>query len=305
MESKVEEGSHQQPKGMEPTNCVEFSSILPPELITEILSRLPVKSLLKFRSVLKFWLALISSPEFINTHLSIYNKDQRHHRLMLGPVIELSDLNYPMKDKCKEGFSVGSINGLICVVHGLRLPIHLFLWNPSIRKYKKLPNSRHKFRYDDHIYGFGYDVVDIFVFMEFRLILTSKYIGKLHWITSAIYDNVRKRRGITSFSLADENWGKVEKPCYGGRSSFSELGGLGSDLSGFSHFQTIGVDVWVMKEYGLTVSWTKLCTITYPKLKRSLLFPSVFLSNNGDVLVVYESMFIIYNPKDDSFKCPK
>ncbi|KAH0752126.1 hypothetical protein KY285_005274 [Solanum tuberosum] len=76
--------------------------------------------------------------------------------------------------------------------------------------------------------------------------------GKLHWITSAIYHNVRKRRGITSFSLADENWGKVEEPCYGGRSSISELGVLGSDLCGFSNHRTIGVDVWVMKEYGLT-----------------------------------------------------
>ncbi|KAK3019943.1 hypothetical protein RJ639_004926 [Escallonia herrerae] len=39
------------------------------ELITDILSRLPVKSLLRFRSVSKPWCALIDGPDFIKMHL--------------------------------------------------------------------------------------------------------------------------------------------------------------------------------------------------------------------------------------------
>lgn len=108
--------------------------ILPSEFVTEILLRLPVKSLLQFRSVSKSWLNLISSSEFIKFHLdlSANNKDNSHHRLMYNhnfkegslksllyesDVIEAPhDLNYPMKDHQRPFQIVGSANGLICLI---------------------------------------------------------------------------------------------------------------------------------------------------------------------------------------------
>ena len=42
---------------------------LPQEIITNILSRLPIKSLLQFKSVSKLWLSLISNPQFVELHL--------------------------------------------------------------------------------------------------------------------------------------------------------------------------------------------------------------------------------------------
>ncbi|XP_055811917.1 F-box/kelch-repeat protein At3g23880-like [Solanum dulcamara] len=162
---------------------------LPTELIIEILSRVSVKSLLKFRCVSKSWLALIRSPQFVKTHVSVSakNKDYTHHRLVLtevrnfftshdvqyilkdcslsslrnDSVIEPLDLNYPMKNPQLNVCVVGSVNGLIC------LDIEendLVLWNPSLRLYKKLPDSRLKVSGGSHIdratsviYGFGYD----------------------------------------------------------------------------------------------------------------------------------------------------
>ncbi|KAG5588567.1 hypothetical protein H5410_049001 [Solanum commersonii] len=53
-----------------------FKSILPAD-INEILLRLSVKSLVKFRCVLKSWFGLISSPEFIKSYLSI-SANNRH-----------------------------------------------------------------------------------------------------------------------------------------------------------------------------------------------------------------------------------
>ncbi|KAJ8530726.1 hypothetical protein K7X08_023607 [Anisodus acutangulus] len=123
--------------------------VLPAELVTEILLRLPVKPLLKFRSVSKSWLALISSPEFVKSHLSVSanNKDYIHHRLMWsfrhGPfnlkkcalsesAMEVFDLNYHMTS---DG-----------------------LYNKLPQKYKKLPNPRPNLWFEKwRMHGFGYD----------------------------------------------------------------------------------------------------------------------------------------------------
>ncbi|KAG5594850.1 hypothetical protein H5410_036082 [Solanum commersonii] len=105
----------------------------------------------------------------------------------------------------------------------------LFLWNPTIRKYKKLPDFKTKvgdvvyFLYDfeyDEIHD-DYKVVSICTnigrqhdFQEnvTRLISSGKFVnGKLHWATSA---GLGYERGwsFTSFDLADEKWRKVERP---------------------------------------------------------------------------------------------
>ncbi|KAM3339969.1 hypothetical protein P3S68_029839 [Capsicum galapagoense] len=97
MESEGDEASHQHPKRNKPTSSAPFSStsvqdsssefpVLPADLISEILFKLPVKSHLKFKSVSKSWLGLISSPKFVKSHINISsdNKYYTRHRFMLG-----------------------------------------------------------------------------------------------------------------------------------------------------------------------------------------------------------------------------
>lgn len=44
--------------------CKTMSDILPDDVVIYIISRLPVKSLLRFQLASKPWLSLISSPDF-------------------------------------------------------------------------------------------------------------------------------------------------------------------------------------------------------------------------------------------------
>ncbi|XP_060180715.1 F-box/kelch-repeat protein At3g23880-like [Lycium barbarum] len=206
------EASHQLPKRMKPTETKHAQSssdsilTLPSQLITEILLSLPVKVLLQFRSVSKYWLALISGPEFVKAHLSqsVNNKDYTHHRLMLSSVrpkkkikvssilsslydesvMEASDLDCPLKDHY---VIVGSVNGLICLtIRGE----DFLLWNPSIKKLKNVITEDAR-KFGPKEYGFGYD---------------------------ELHDDYKCNDGdIISIDLADEKWGKLEQPCYAER----------------------------------------------------------------------------------------
>ncbi|XP_060181955.1 F-box/kelch-repeat protein At3g06240-like [Lycium barbarum] len=273
--------------------------ILPPELITEILLMLPVKSLLQFRSVSKTWLALISSPEFVKTHLSVStdNKDYTHHVLVLfqlrhsgngcqynlkncsvssllnDSVTEEYNLDYPMNNTRKNVQVVGSVNGLIFLAIGYT---DLFLWNPSIRKFKKLPDSRPTLmRLDWHVDGFRYyefhhdykvvcifssrssDQVEVNIYslnsdswknVDYfqdrpRLYGSAKFVnGKLHWPATAPGLNRYKGWNIFSFNLANEEWGKVEQPCYE-EDIIPSVGVLGSGLLVFSNYLRSHADV--------------------------------------------------------------
>ncbi|XP_060203723.1 F-box/kelch-repeat protein At3g23880-like [Lycium barbarum] len=369
--------SHLHPKPNKPTNhastSIQESSlkipVLPEELITEILLNLPVKSLLQFRCVSKSWLSLISSPKFVKTHLSLCanNKACTYHRLILSlvqPVTTYSliyhlmdfslstllydsvtrafDLDYPMKGPHKSFDVVGSVNGLVCFTFDQK---DLFLWNPSIRKFKKLPDFIPKLNFRSCVmYGFGYDEVhddykvvavsrtssyDISHQVEVKIYSVNsdswrsthdfntgrKLIkwgmsvnGKLHWAstTSHKFDSYNVW-SIQSIDLADGKLGKVDKPCYGEGDFDLEmcLGVLGSDLSVFCSYQRTQTDVWVMKEYGIKESWTKMCIIKYPNyLVGNRLCPPFCMSSEGEILFEHGLTFIIYNPKDDSFRYP-
>ncbi|KAI3497499.1 hypothetical protein L1887_40155 [Cichorium endivia] len=127
------------------------------ELIFEIFTRLPPKSLLRFRSLCKSFCSYIASPGFISMHTvrspkkvlithetkkengidnfcTLYSEDQ----LPLFPrraYIGITTVEFPFS---KYSRCVGSCNGILCMFDCKEYSINL--WNPSIRRKLTLPD---------------------------------------------------------------------------------------------------------------------------------------------------------------------
>ncbi|KAL3380245.1 hypothetical protein AABB24_000740 [Solanum stoloniferum] len=338
----------------------ESVSLLPPEIISEILVRLPVKSLLMMRCVSKSWLSLISTRQFIKTHLefSTNKQDFAHDILLSSSSFEHTlrfytcslyaimyqesphvpdDLDFPCKDPLVNYNFVGSCEGLLCISGGAH---DLFLWNPSIRKSKKLPISGSNVHCSSYLaYGIGYNecqddykVVEVmgsshseYGFQnEFRVYSLrtnswkmiqeypgvifcndpAKFVnGRLHWIATRVSDK-NDSWFISSLNLVDERYENVALPdlVYG---NFDwELGILGGNLCVFCDYYKVRMDVWVMKAYGLVESWTKVASIPYFTAIEHSPFP-VFISHNDEILLQHRSSLLIYNSTHNTFKHPQ
>lgn len=134
------------------------------ELVTEVLVRLPVKSLVRFRCVCKAWCSLISSPDFVSLHLAHHRDDDNAPFLVAiyggNPqwMLLSSDTceqitrddytilnNRNIMEQFDNCFLRGSsINGLLLLCKDSYDPLddrcqtELMLWNPMLGKTHKL-----------------------------------------------------------------------------------------------------------------------------------------------------------------------
>ncbi|XVE68739.1 hypothetical protein DITRI_Ditri09bG0093600 [Diplodiscus trichospermus] len=130
--------------------------LVPIELENEILSKLPVKSLLRFKCVQKSWRNLIEDPSFVTMHTILLGKTtngfllsdfsptpyyigkKRTNTVLSGSKeILVSSGKWLLREAHR--YIVGSSEGLVCLVNrpgGLKIHI----WNPSTRKIMQLPS---------------------------------------------------------------------------------------------------------------------------------------------------------------------
>ncbi|CAK7332961.1 unnamed protein product [Dovyalis caffra] len=342
---------------------------LPNELIIEILSRLPAKSLIQFRCVSKSFKSLISDPEFIKTHLEKVKTLSKSHHPDFSQTIVISSSeplfklkscsvhsvcnnpetdvvildDYSLKDTYSYDWVVGSCDGLLCL--GIEQDF-VVLWNPTTRIFNRLPDLRFSKKSGSYtVFGFGYDsrvddykALAIFCFCTKSVHGGSRYVNRIkvcslkdrHWRRvddfeyGIPYDvsgkhvngnlcwpvipeggSMESMWSIVAFDLAEETFKEVVQPEYGEGVYDRVLGVLQEWLCVMCNYLGVRADVWVMKEYGVGDSWTKMFSIPYldDPVRFHYSVPLCIFSG-GEVLLEYNSVFVIYNPKDGNFRYP-
>ncbi|GAV61055.1 FBA_1 domain-containing protein [Cephalotus follicularis] len=171
------------------------------DLTIDILSRLPVKSLTRFRCVRKSWYTLFSNPIFIFKHLNQSKNDaslfikhrccitQKHVICLVSSSDSfdvLSSFEVPSEMYSKFMRIVGSCNGLLCITHDgvSNFDSPVFLWNPATREFRDLPKciieTAHMpgERVCGVVYGFGYNpIIDDYKLVR---IVYSYYFDRLY-----------------------------------------------------------------------------------------------------------------------------
>ncbi|XP_040366686.1 putative F-box protein At1g32420 isoform X1 [Rosa chinensis] len=160
--------------GMEAGEVVKVSSSLADnqDLVIEILSQLPIKSLVRFMCVSQEWSALIKSSRFIAIHQkclqrlnppnlcllyghssgSRFAKYPKHHGIsLLGKDTHLEGLDLPERVQ-QDSYDrliliAGSSNGLVCL-YPLNTPKEIIVvWNPATRQHSKDRDADGRFTY--------------------------------------------------------------------------------------------------------------------------------------------------------------
>ncbi|KAL7582872.1 hypothetical protein Lser_V15G45572 [Lactuca serriola] len=164
---------------------------LPAHVMVDILSRLPVKTIIHCKCVCKKWLDLISESYFADHHLSrspsgimIYHNSNEvfrnaeeeqktgylrtgilrwvevedkldHHYLHHDPIMSL-DLNLAPIFQKSQILPVGSVNGLLCLWQFGPQHDKTYICNPITREYMILPKPQYYLQHNAHlVYCFG------------------------------------------------------------------------------------------------------------------------------------------------------
>ncbi|CAL5187297.1 unnamed protein product [Lathyrus oleraceus] len=282
----------------------------------EILSRLPVKLLLQLTCICKFLNSIIFNPNFVRKHLSLSTTRRLHlasynslfrlnsyplQSLFTHTITSFSQLPFPFYINNVENFYyiACSCDGILCLADHYRYTV--VLWNPSIRKFKKLPPFEcPKYGRKLHLnHGFGYDPVSEHykVVVLYHRHSTSSGIHEDKTTVKVLTLGTHCWRTIPKFPFDainidgagkcvshTVNWLAYTETYRVGRQPFIVSLDLakesfqkiflpdherrdGCNITLLVWKDCLGLisdhDVWVMKTYGVQESWIKLFSVSY------------------------------------------
>ncbi|PHT64805.1 hypothetical protein T459_29230 [Capsicum annuum] len=268
---------------------------LPRVIMVEILSKLPIESMLSSRKVCKLWYNLFSDPLFLTMYKSrlpppciLFSRDH--------DISQLLELELPCDDSSTNIYDINTLvyisNPLLGEYFKLKLPeleksvcrvVYGFCFSEVSGKYKLVRSVTRRFTghrevSELEVYTLGVDgkwrnlgQVPYPVWQDFGQVCVN---GALHWMDPVDKDN------IYSFDIETEKLKSVPGPpglvfpfkylaqaesqrstCAPSCVTLVELGNCLclTDDSGsiYGH-----IDIWWMKEYGIAESWTKVRILT-------------------------------------------
>ncbi|KAM4105678.1 hypothetical protein ACB094_04G010100 [Castanea mollissima] len=285
--------------------------LLPLEIVTNILVRLPIKSIIICTSVSKAWKSLIQNPTFISTHFQhSHNKNLLFFNLCSENQKEFyalhneddepdftphASFDYPshVPDPDAKFHVVGTCDGLLLSLsNNLTMDTsRLCLWNPSVRKLVNLPLTNFS---SDACIGFGFDpknkdykvvrVIKLKERLDFQIYSLSTgdqwrmlrvdlapicafchhephaFInGALHWVATRVTNN-KFLYFILVFDLGDEVFRhEILPPEPIGPTAFVSV--YKDSIALIQKDYNRKLHIWVMKEYGVESSWTKVLSL--------------------------------------------
>ncbi|VVA27472.1 PREDICTED: F-box/kelch-repeat [Prunus dulcis] len=296
------------------------------DIIADILSQLPVKSVGRFRCVSKSRLHLTTQPHFIQTHLNRTQTQKlilsSHSLFSLDHLATIDDdmlpleLDFPLNTHLKTKWVLvsGSYNGLVCI---MPQPEAFFIFNPSTRESMRVPDCPmpshacpqqgvrfHRHAHDfGHAHGFGhappmsdYKVQD-FPYKHLLDVYGKFLNGAVHWLCGPL--GVGGPCVITAFDLAEEKFSDLATP--DSVTSYQRfITGILEGCLCLLHYHDDHKQhsFWVMKEYNVKESWTKIM-ITNSCFS---LQPLCYWKNTNILLVRNQKQLLMCNRKDGTCK---
>ncbi|CAI8582944.1 unnamed protein product [Vicia faba] len=219
---------------------------LPDDLIIEVLSLLPVKSVMRLKTVCKSLNAIICNPKFIKLHQKISEQNKRillisndssgsiyvgADSCLKNPLIPFADAAYCRLKKKDKIIAIGYCNGLFCLFGYSRNTMEdwLYFWNPATKTISQ------KFKYSTNdsdciIFGFGYDNS------------TNTY---------KVVTFCQMTKVARVFCLGDNSWRNIQR--FPEFCIFSSFCHSGVHLSGTLNWSVVGNDV--------TYDWEENCIV--------------------------------------------
>ncbi|KAM7498428.1 hypothetical protein LguiA_022842 [Lonicera macranthoides] len=328
-----------------------MSDYLPKDVVADILTKLPLKTLGKCTCVCKQWYSLITNPSFISTRLNqtiAHNKNHNNHLLfirhynMFDKVVryaihrdddsfdEFRELDCSFLSENEYFRIVGTCNGLICLSDDYDTHTDtIIIWNPLIRKSVNLPKPQFGLSQRGMcLLGFGFDsvtndykvvrivyestenynfklppCVEVYTvrtgvwrtidgaapnYVVYNNSPAPAYVnGAVHWVATLSGDDDSSVSNlIVAFDTATEEFKEFTMPKSAVDKYVIKLSVMVSEgLLALVEYEKIWQSdycwVWVMKEYGVSESWTRLLTIDMRGGIRTV----VGFRNNDEVLL--------------------
>jgi F-box interacting protein len=268
-----------------------------------------------------------------------------------NPTVTQTRLNIPISNS-RHILEICSCDGILCFTLGQERGGRgtAVLCNPSLRKYNTLPpleNHHREREVQSSLFSFGYDhfndvykVIAISCFKDKNNEVDVYTLGSNNWrsiqdfpcssrsmnqpgvfvsgtVNWLAYEvsNSSCCRFIVSLDLEKESYQKIHQPDLD-----KDHWTLGMFRDCLCIFATNGMflDIWIMKEYGIKESWTKLYNVPYKR--EQYIYPktvyisdpkTVYISDDDQVLFSFNDltnskfMLVVYNSNNGTVKIPK